>query len=684
MTFRAYTSPGTGVDAHRSVTHAPNHWSSDEDGARTPVAPREGELMRRRVLGILTAAVAFVGALAGAAGSSGATGAVDLYVGDWAGGAIAHLDPSTGTIGPPISVGQGIIDVAISADGWMAYVTGVPFGLVPVMLETSTAGTAIPMSCATNIAIVPGREKAYVTQSCGTTVVPVDLATNTPGTPIQVGPSPWDVAIAPDGETAYVTTGDGALTTPDALVPIDVATDTAGTPIPLGTGGSAAGVAITPDGGTAFVAEELQGVVTPVDLVTRIVGAPIPVPAHPLGLVLTPDGSRLFVTHYSLFPSPSPSPSPGAEPPPADVTPIDVASRTALPQLVVGGQTLGAAVTPDGATVFVTFNGSASVPQRAVVPIDVATNSVGVAIPVSGEPTALAIRPPRVPDNTPPSVTLETTPAVPTGGGGAWFNQQDLALGTLTVTAHASDAGSGVASVSCDHDGTSGSAVGARLVVDGLGDGIHAFSCTARDRAGNVMTAPVTGTYQVDGTPPTLAPTVHGSGPGGAVLVGDPTPSASANAVDGGSGLLTASCGTPDVASVGSHTVGCTATDVAGNTRTTQASYVVEYRLVGLVPADGTVARSGQPLKLAVTLADASGAPATLCAGCSVQAEAFAVNGSGQDAGPFPMRYHNGSGEYRASWKPSPSGLGTTRITVSVLYPGTSVATTVSALVTIT
>jgi len=633
--------------------------------------------MRRRVLGILTAVVALVGALAGAAGSGAATGAVDLYVGDWAGGVIARLDPSTGTIGPPISVGQGIIDMAISADGWMAYVTGAPFGVVPVMLETSTAGTAIPMSCATNIAIVPGKEKAYVTQSCGTTVVPVDLVTNTPGTPIQVGPSPWDVAIAPDGATAYVTTGDGVSTTQDALVPIDVATDTAGTPIPLGTGGRAAGVAITPDGGTAFVAEELQGVVTPVDLVTRAVGAPIPVPAHPLGLVLTPDGSRLFVTHYSLFPS-------SGEPPPADVTPIDVASRTALPQLVVGGQTLGAAVTPDGATVFVTFNGSTSLPQRAVVPIDVATNSLGVAIPVSGEPTAVAIRPPRIVDTTAPSVMLETTPAAPTGGGGSWFNQQDIASGTLTVTAHASDSGSGVASVSCDHDGTSTSAAGARLVVNGLGDGVHAFSCTATDRAGNVMTAPVMGSYRVDRTPPTLAPTVHGSGPGGAVLVGDPAPFASANAVDGGSGLLAASCATPDVASVGPDTVSCAATDVAGNTRTAQASYVVEYRLVGLVPTDGTVARAGQPLKLAVTLADARGAPAALCAGCSVQIQAFAVNGSGQDAGPFPMRYHNGSGEYRASWKPSTLGLGTTRIAVSVLYPGTSVATTVSALVTIT
>ena len=119
------------------------------------------------------------------------------------------------------------------------------------------------------------------------------------------------------------------------------------------------------------------------------------------------------------------------------------------------------------------------------------------------------------------------------------------------------------------------------------------------------------------------------------------------------------------------------------------ATYVVytrvpEYRLVGLSPADGSSARAGQPLKISVSLTDQYGAPAPLCNGCAVEFQAFAVGGSGQNAGPYPMQLHKGSGEYRTSWKPSSSGLGTTKIVVSVLYPGTNVRTTAEALVTIT
>ena len=113
-------------------------------------------------------------------------------------------------------------------------------------------------------------------------------------------------------------------------------------------------------------------------------------------------------------------------------------------------------------------------------------------------------------------------------------------------------------------------------------------------------------------------------------------------------------------------------------------TYVVQYRLVGLSPEGGTSTKAGKPLKISVALADASGASAALCTGCAVSVQMFAVGGSGQNDGPFAMSYHNGSGEYRYSWKPSASGLGTTRIVVSLRYPGTTTVTTAEALVTIT
>jgi YVTN family beta-propeller protein len=71
-------------------------------------------------------------------------------------------------------------------------------------------------------------------------VTPITVATNTPGTPIPVSTAPAGIAITPDGKTAYVANGGSATVTP-----ITVATNTPGTPIPVGS--NPKGIAITPD-----------------------------------------------------------------------------------------------------------------------------------------------------------------------------------------------------------------------------------------------------------------------------------------------------------------------------------------------------------------------------------------------------------------------------------------------------
>jgi DNA-binding beta-propeller fold protein YncE len=536
-------------------------------------------MMGRRTGSGLVRAAVVAAVLSGATASSGATSSVELYVSDVSGGTIERVDPSEGTVGPGIPVSQGVLDIDITPDVRTAYaVSGLMNTVVPVDLETSTADAPISLTCGTQMAIVPGRQKAYVTQACGTTVTPLDLSTNTPGTPIEVGPAPFGVAVTPDGSTAYVATGGGQVGSTDALVPIDVDTDTPGIPIPIGTEGEPRSVVITPDGSTAFVAMEQDDAVVPVDLIAGTAETPIAVSINPVWLALTPDASTLFVTHNSLVPNGLGGPDP------TDVTPIDVSSRTALPDIVVGSATTGVVVTPDGTTAYVAVLADSDTPSE-VVPIDVETLAAGTPIVVPGDSYALALRP------------------------------------------QPSD----------------------------------------------------------DTAPPTLAPTVTGSGPGGAVLLHDSAAVAQANADDGtGSGVASSSCGTTDVSTVGPRTLTCTATDVAGNTATADVTYVVQYRLVGLTPAAGTSVRAGKPLKLAVSLADANGNSAALCGGCTVDVRMVAVGGSGQNDGPFAMTLHNGSGEYRYTWKPSPAGLGTTRIVFSVRYPGTAVATSAETLVTVT
>jgi YVTN family beta-propeller protein len=77
----------------------------------------------------------------------------------------------------------------------------------------------------------------------GGTVTPIDSGTNIAGPGINVGEGPIDIAITPDGSTAYVA-NDALGTGSGTVTPIATATNTAGTPIIVGT--NPFGLAITP------------------------------------------------------------------------------------------------------------------------------------------------------------------------------------------------------------------------------------------------------------------------------------------------------------------------------------------------------------------------------------------------------------------------------------------------------
>jgi YVTN family beta-propeller protein len=72
-------------------------------------------------------------------------------------------------------------------------------------------------------------------------VTPIRTATNTALTPIKVASSPSAIAITPDGKTAYVANNDSGTVTP-----IRTATNTALAPIKAGRNPNA--IAITPTG----------------------------------------------------------------------------------------------------------------------------------------------------------------------------------------------------------------------------------------------------------------------------------------------------------------------------------------------------------------------------------------------------------------------------------------------------
>ncbi len=108
----------------------------------------------------------------------------------------------------------------------------------------------------------------------------LEVAVQEGATIIRVGEALFGIAVTPDGKTAYA-----ADTANSTVIPINLATKAPGTPINVGQ--LPGGVAISPDGKTVYVTNYGDGTVTPIDVATNTPGAPIHVGKHPNGIAIT-------------------------------------------------------------------------------------------------------------------------------------------------------------------------------------------------------------------------------------------------------------------------------------------------------------------------------------------------------------------------------------------------------------
>ena len=189
-------------------------------------------------------------------------------------------------------------------------------------------------------------------------------------------------------------------------------------------------------------------------------------------------------------------------------------------------------------------------------------------------------------DSTPPTASVTLSPSSPNGSNG-WYKSQP------SVAVAADDAN--LSSLSCTVDGgspvdeavSSGHAGGSLSV---SGDGSHSMSCTATDAAGNTKSA--SQAYKVDTSAPSASVTLNPSSPNGSngfyktqpavtAAADDSNLSSLSCSVDGGSATTEPVSGTHGGGSVtvtgdGSHTVSCTATDAAGNTKSASQAFKVD------------------------------------------------------------------------------------------------------------
>jgi DNA-binding beta-propeller fold protein YncE len=285
---------------------------------------------------------------------------------------VIPINTATNKAGPAFQGGGP--DLVVGPYGKTLYGVGfggsVTFVRVATNKPEKTINTGVSPDGLANIAITPNGRTLYLADSLGDTVIPVNTATHTVGTPITVAADPNAIAITPNGKTLYVasgTSGSGAVT------PINTATNKAGPAISVPLDPEA--LLITPNGKTVYVAS--LGSLTPISTATNTAGQPIlRFRAYGLGpaMAITPNGNTLLVATGSH-----------------SVTPVNTATNTPGQPIHVRTGPLQIAITPNGKTAYVLNFGTGDVFGHTVTPIQIATLRAGRPISVGLAPIDLVV-----------------------------------------------------------------------------------------------------------------------------------------------------------------------------------------------------------------------------------------------------------------------------------------------------
>lgn len=213
-------------------------------------------------------------------------------------GDVLPVNLVTGQVGKPISVGKLPVDEEMSADGSTLYVTDNLSGtVIPINTSDGSVGPARTLTRGVDFYVPSPTSSGALVGVASTPGQPGAVFFYNPatglGSPVSVGLNPAGSAFySKDGTTVWVEEH-GKSGQPGVLIPIDVATHKPGTPIKLGVAPGA--TAVTPDGRTAVVANQGANSASVVDLVSRAVVATVLVGATPAGIVIDSTGTTAWV-----------------------------------------------------------------------------------------------------------------------------------------------------------------------------------------------------------------------------------------------------------------------------------------------------------------------------------------------------------------------------------------------------
>lgn len=313
-------------------------------------------------------------------------GAPFIYVGDTNDDFVYVIDAATNKVLTSINMGaESSGGVAITPNNSTVFVACQDMTVKRINVATNAhilPDISVAPATPQFVAITPDGLYAYVTCSDGT-VKRINIATNSIDVVITGFNNPKYITIAPNGLTAYV--GNNGTS---GVIPIDIATNTLGTPVSGAPITSAFSIAVDPSSSYAYVANDNAGNVIQLNLSNRLaptVSNTITLSGFIVGVVVTPDGNYLYATNLTGN----------------SLTPINI-STPASPMV---GTPVTMGIGPGPSLVINSNGSYAYIPNisdNSVTPVNIINRAVPVAatdITVGNGPAGIAITSVNAPTN---------------------------------------------------------------------------------------------------------------------------------------------------------------------------------------------------------------------------------------------------------------------------------------------
>jgi len=322
-------------------------------------------------------------------------GTAELLVGNKSAASVWRLDLADGSRKGEVATGQGPHEIAVAPDRRSAvvadYGSGAEAGNTLTVIDLG-GGASRTVALGDNgrphgLRFLPGGQRLVATTEDSNALLVVDLVAGVVERAIDLGPGKGHmVALSADGGTAYVSKVESGHVVRVDLAAAMAAEDDAARAAAVRqahAGAGAEGIDVAPDG-TVWVSNREDGTVTVHDPDSLAVLDTLSSPGFPIRLVFTPDGRHALVTNaraatLSVFDAASREPlaTVGLEPEGVELHDT-MLGRAALP--------IGAIADPAGGRVFVAISGA----DRIAV-IDTATWTVSEYWETGREPDALGI-----------------------------------------------------------------------------------------------------------------------------------------------------------------------------------------------------------------------------------------------------------------------------------------------------